>query len=292
MAVDAHANFAVSAVATAPSPASSGTSLVVTAGQGSRFPAVPFNAVVCPASTQPDPSNAEIVRVTNISTDTLTITRAQESSSARSITVGDQIFAAVTKKTLTDIETTMTLAAVVPNTAPSAGQILAGNAGGTAYAPVSMSGDATLSSAGALTVTGLAGDVTGSDHKITRVMMIDWGATAVDKGNSSTTAQTMDYTAGSLQKITATGNFTVNAPSNWPPSGNYGAILLQAINFGAYTVSWPTINWVKPDGTTTTSVTTWLAAWTGRTAFQSSGTDWVILWTTDAGSTVYGGWAH
>jgi len=101
---DAHANFAVSAVATAPSPASSGTSLVVTTGHGTRFPAVPFNAVVCPAGTQPDPTNAEIVRVTAISTDTLTITRAQESSSARSITVGDQIFAAVTKKTLTDIE--------------------------------------------------------------------------------------------------------------------------------------------------------------------------------------------
>lgn len=46
-----------------------------------------------------------------------------------------------------------TKAAIVPNTAPSAGQVLAGNAGGTAYAPVSVSGDGTLSSAGALTVT-------------------------------------------------------------------------------------------------------------------------------------------
>jgi hypothetical protein len=45
-----------------------------------------------------------------------------------------------------------TKAAIVPNTAPSAGQILAGNAGGTAYAPVSMSGDATLASTGALTL--------------------------------------------------------------------------------------------------------------------------------------------
>jgi Repeat of unknown function (DUF5907) len=45
-----------------------------------------------------------------------------------------------------------TQAAIVPNTTPSAGQVLVGNAGGTAYAPVSMSGDATLSSAGALTV--------------------------------------------------------------------------------------------------------------------------------------------
>lgn len=46
-----------------------------------------------------------------------------------------------------------TKASVVPNTAPSAGQLLAGNAGGTAYAPVSVSGDATLASTGALTLT-------------------------------------------------------------------------------------------------------------------------------------------
>lgn len=45
-----------------------------------------------------------------------------------------------------------TKAAVVPSTAPAAGQVLVGNAGGTAYAPVSASGDATLASTGALTL--------------------------------------------------------------------------------------------------------------------------------------------
>lgn len=45
-----------------------------------------------------------------------------------------------------------TKASIVPNTAPTAGQILAGNAGGTAYAPVSVSGAITLSSAGAATI--------------------------------------------------------------------------------------------------------------------------------------------
>lgn len=45
-----------------------------------------------------------------------------------------------------------TKAAVVPNTLPSSGQVLAGNAGGTAYAPVSVSGDATLASTGAMTL--------------------------------------------------------------------------------------------------------------------------------------------
>jgi len=45
---------------------------------------------------------------------------------------------------------------IVPNTTPTAGQILVGNAGGTAYAPVSMSSDATLASTGALTIANSA----------------------------------------------------------------------------------------------------------------------------------------
>lgn len=104
-AYDAAKNFAYTTVLTAPSPATSGTSLVVQSGQGALFPAAPFNATIWPAGTQPITTNAEIVRVTNISTDTFTITRTQESTSARTIVVGDQIAATFTLKTLTDIET-------------------------------------------------------------------------------------------------------------------------------------------------------------------------------------------
>lgn len=104
MAFDLVTNFAYTTVATAPSPATSGTSLVVAAATGTRFPAVPFNAVIWPVNSQPLSSNAEIVRVTNISTDTLTITRTQESTSARSIIAGDQIAACLTAKTITDTQ--------------------------------------------------------------------------------------------------------------------------------------------------------------------------------------------
>lgn len=82
---------ALSTVATAPSPASSGTSLTVASGQGSRFGTPPFYATIWPAGSQPSASNSEIVLVTAISSDTLTITRAQQGSSARSILVGDQV---------------------------------------------------------------------------------------------------------------------------------------------------------------------------------------------------------
>ncbi len=104
MAFDAHKNFAYSTVAVAPIPATSGTALTVASGQGSLFPAVPFNATVWPAGVQPSAANAEIVRVTLIVTDVLTITRAQESSSARTIVTGDQIANTVTAKVLIDIE--------------------------------------------------------------------------------------------------------------------------------------------------------------------------------------------
>jgi hypothetical protein len=94
-------NFAYTTVGTAPSPASSGTSLVV--ADGTVFPAVPFNATIWPTAAQPLSSNAEIVTVTNIATNTLTITRAQESTSARTVLVGDQIAQTVTTGLLDDL---------------------------------------------------------------------------------------------------------------------------------------------------------------------------------------------
>lgn len=126
---DLHANFAYSLVATAPSPAASGTSLVVTAGQGALFPTAPFNATIWPTAVQPLSTNAEIVRVTARTTDTLTITRTQEGSSARTIVVGDQIAATVTSLTLTDVEGTA--AAAVPKALYDANTVLAADANDT-----------------------------------------------------------------------------------------------------------------------------------------------------------------
>lgn len=100
---DAYANFALSLVATAPSPATTGTSLVVTTGQGAWFPTPPFNATIWPAGVLPTPANAEIVRVTAVAGNTFTIARAQEGSTARTVIVGDQIAATITARTMTDV---------------------------------------------------------------------------------------------------------------------------------------------------------------------------------------------
>ncbi len=123
MTFDPHKNFAYSVVATAPSPATSGTSLVLQTGDGALFPQPStdgaFNLTIWPIGTAPLTSNAEIVRCTARTTDTLTIVRTQEGTSARTVVVGDQIALTITAKLLTDIETSSTDPSVILVAAPT-----------------------------------------------------------------------------------------------------------------------------------------------------------------------------
>lgn len=106
---DAHANFAYGVVLVAPNPASSGTTLTLQAGQGAVLPTPPFDAIVWPAIAQPLSSNCEIVRVTNVNGDVVTMTRGPQAGDPggtnRSIVVGDQFADAITAKSFTDLET-------------------------------------------------------------------------------------------------------------------------------------------------------------------------------------------
>lgn len=79
-----------------------------------------------------------------------------------------------------------TRAAIVPNTAPAAGQVLVGNAGGTAYAPATVSGDATLASTGALTL-GTSGVSAGSYGSATAVAVVTFDAKGRATSASNTT---------------------------------------------------------------------------------------------------------
>lgn len=90
-------NWAQSTVATAPSPPTTGTTLVVASGEGSRFPTANFLATVFPADALPNDSNAELVLCTSRTGDTLTITRQQEGSTARTIGTGDRVYAGLTQ---------------------------------------------------------------------------------------------------------------------------------------------------------------------------------------------------
>lgn len=129
---DALKNFAISTVVTAPSPATSGTTLVVTTGHGARFPATPFDVVIKPATGDAEPDNAEIATCTAIASDTLTLVRAQRGTSARTIVAGDRIFQGVTAKAIEDrMENPMTTAG---------DQIVGGAAGAPARRAIGLPG--------------------------------------------------------------------------------------------------------------------------------------------------------
>ena len=130
--MDALKNFAYSLVATAPSPATSGTSLTVTTGQGSLFPAAPFDLTCLPPGVQPISTNAEIVRVTVVTGDVLTITRAQYGTTAQSIAVGWQVAQTVDANLLNQL-------------APLSGATFTGNVTAPAHIASGLTGATTAS---------------------------------------------------------------------------------------------------------------------------------------------------
>jgi hypothetical protein len=94
--------FANSAFATLASGINnSATSITLTTGQGARFPSLSagdyFFATLIDTS-----NNLEIVKCTARSTDVLTVTRAQESTTARAFSTGDRIELRITAQGLVD----------------------------------------------------------------------------------------------------------------------------------------------------------------------------------------------
>jgi hypothetical protein len=90
-------NFAYGKVATAPSPAASGTSLTLETGQGARFPNTSGGTYICvvkQTNLPATPDNAEVVLVTSHdpANDNFTIDRAEEGSGARTVVTGDEFY--------------------------------------------------------------------------------------------------------------------------------------------------------------------------------------------------------
>lgn len=101
MPVQLFANNAASLLAS--SLTSIATSLSVTAGHGARFPTITgsdyFLATLCQMSGV-DEANFEIVKVTARATDTFTIVRAQEGTTALAYNAGDKVELRLTKGTM------------------------------------------------------------------------------------------------------------------------------------------------------------------------------------------------
>lgn len=99
-------NLALGYVATAPSPATTGTSLVLDSGEGARFPQPStdgnFYVTAMPPGENPNVSNSEILQVTARSTDTLTIVREQGDTTAKTIEAGWIILQSIYKENILD----------------------------------------------------------------------------------------------------------------------------------------------------------------------------------------------
>jgi len=109
---DDHADLVLTTVTT--SPGTSGLTANVQAGTGAWFGTPPFQATIWPADQAPTLTNAEIVRVSDVTVDTLTFARAQEGTTAQPIAAGYQISASITAKVLNDIEAAVSAVETLP----------------------------------------------------------------------------------------------------------------------------------------------------------------------------------
>lgn len=100
-------NLALGYVATAPSPATTGTTLTLETGEGARFPATTtasFYATLMPADANPHSENAEVVEVTDRTGDVLTIVRGQRGTTGKTVAVGWIVLNSVYKEDLDDLK--------------------------------------------------------------------------------------------------------------------------------------------------------------------------------------------
>jgi hypothetical protein len=183
-----------------------------------------------------------------------------------------------------------TKAAIVPNTAPSAGQLLVGNAGGTAYAPVAASGDVTVASTGAMTIQGAV---------VTNAKLATVGAYTLKGNNTASTAAPADIALSSanLTGLAAlsgsnTGDQTISITGDVTAAGSAGALSATVTKLNGTSLAGLATGILK--NTTSTGVPSIVVSGTdiktiNGTSLLGSG-DIVI---TGSGSTPTGtGWRH
>lgn len=115
---------------------------------------------------------------------------------------------------------TPTNAAVMPSTAPGAGYIPIGNAGGTAYAPLSLSGDCSLASTGAITCTKSNGTAFASGAFAAAYSL---PGTVVQTNQANTFgAYLQDFSAATQMKLPVASGYTsaANGEIGYDSSGN------------------------------------------------------------------------
>ena len=96
-----------------------------------------------------------------------------------------------------------------------------------------------------------------------------------------TTNTTIDVSQTPEVKFTLGADLTLSFQS-WAATGYRQEIELEIVNGGAHTITWPVVNWLKGDGTSSTTFSSMTVS------LQASGTNFVLIWTTDNGTTLWG----
>lgn len=225
MSFDQHPNLAIGTVLIAPSPAISGTTLTLSAGEGADFkPNAP--CTFFPPERTPRKANAEIGYVTAVNGDQLTVLRAQEGSTARAITPGWTVISGATAKTFTDIETALSAKVdKVPGkalstndyTTPEQSKLAGIAAGATQNASDAALRDRTTHT-GAQAISTVTGLQTALDSKLV----------AADIANFETTTQLNTRDTANRSRSNHTGTQTASTISDFNSAAS-GAAPVQSV---------------------------------------------------------------
>jgi|9_EtaG_2_1085328.scaffolds.fasta_scaffold06643_2 ribosomal protein L18 len=206
---------------------SSATSITVASGHGARFPSLSsgeyFYATLIDAS-----NNLEIVKVTARSSDVLTATRAQESTTARAYAIGDRIELRITAQGLTDATD------ILPSQSGNSGKFLKTDGSALSFADVPAGNDASALSTGTLDSDRLAA---GCIRQV-----LQWGDTSRYLINSPSGFTAISSVlsngtpaitcADNNNKILAQANFCFGQVDTWSA---HGFIMQYKIGSGSWT---------------------------------------------------------